>query len=106
MSEIMYAMQRANGEWFTTQIEGRDCLPVFRSFSAAQRVHARVADLMVFLAQPLDSATMAQVSKAKGQIGYWLVDEFDPTAELTPGRWLSAEELVVIGEDGDYAISA
>lgn len=106
MNDVMYAMQRANGEWFTTEIEGRLCLPVFRNFTAAQRVHARIADLMVYLPQPLDSVTLETLKRSRNDIGFWLVDEFDPNAELTPGHWLTESELVVIGEDGDYAISA
>jgi hypothetical protein len=106
MSETMYAMQRANGEWFMTEIDGKRCLPVFRSFAAAQRVQARIADLMVYLAQPLDSRTLMEFSSSNGSLGYWLVDEFEPSPSMKPGRWLSASELATIGEDGDYAMTA
>lgn len=106
MNEPMYALQRANGEWLTTEIEGARCLPVFQNAAAAQRVKARVGALMVYLPQPLDTAVLERLRQRLPDLKFWLVDETNPNASLTPGRWLSAQEVVALGGDGDYALTA
>ncbi|MCS7081011.1 MAG: hypothetical protein NZ585_13300 [Chloracidobacterium sp.] len=106
MNEPMYAMQRANGEWLTTEIEGVRCLPVFRDAAAARRVHRRVGALMVYRPQPLDTAVIERLKRQTPELKFWLVDEFAPKADLTPGRWLSPEEVITMGREGDYAMTA
>ncbi|MFQ3582812.1 MAG: hypothetical protein SNJ67_11310 [Chloracidobacterium sp.] len=106
MSEPMYAMQRANGEWLTAQIEGTLSLPVFRNAAAARRVHDRLGFLMVYRPQPLDSMVIERLKRQTPELKFWLVDEFAPTADLTPGRWLSPSEVITMGDEGDYAKSA
>ncbi|OYT72916.1 MAG: hypothetical protein CFK52_03710 [Chloracidobacterium sp. CP2_5A] len=102
----MYALQRANGEWLTIEIEGTRCLPIFQNAAAARRVKTRVGALMVYLPQPLDTAALERLQQRLPGLKFWLVDDFNPSPGLTPGRWLSAEEIVAIGEDGDYALTA
>lgn len=104
MNEPMYGMRRANGEWLTTEIEGVRCVPVFRNAAAAQRVHHRVGTLLVYRPQPLDATAVERLTRRTPDLKFWLVDEFAPKADLTPGRWLSPEEIVTPGRDDDKAI--
>ncbi len=106
MNEPMYAMQRANGEWLMTEIEGQRCLPVFQNAAAARRVHQRVGTLMVYRPQPLDSQVIAKLQRQTPDLRFWLVDEFAPNPDLTPGRWLSPDEIITAGDAGDYAMTA
>ncbi|MGQ9898252.1 MAG: hypothetical protein ACUVR8_11930 [Acidobacteriota bacterium] len=106
MSEPMYGMQRANGEWLTTEIKGALCLPVFQNAAAARRVHNRVGSLMVYRPQPLDSSTLQRLQRQKPELKFWLVDEFNPNPDLTPGRWLSPDEVVAAADTDNYALTA
>jgi hypothetical protein len=106
MNEPMYAMQRANGEWLVTNIAGKRCLPVFQNAAAARRVHRRVGTLIVYRPQPLDSRVIEKLQQQIPDLQFWLVDEFDPRPDLTPGRWLSLEEIRTAGTAGDYAMTA
>ncbi len=102
----MYGMRRANGEWLTTEIDGVRCLPVCRDATAARRVHRRVGTLLVYRPQPLDAKVIERLTRQTPDLKFWLVDDFDPKADLTPGQWLSPDEVITTGHDDDYAVAA
>ena len=82
----LYAMQRANGDWFALDDYGRLRMPVFRSSNAAMRARSR--NLGMFLFKPIVFDERALKGLAAGEGGsdlcFWLVD--DPSINLSRGR--------------------
>ncbi len=82
MADGYFAFQRANGDWYMLEIEGRPCLPIFRTLDAARRAKARHGDLMVYFP--------VAVGPGKVASALWLVDDADTSADLFVGEWVSS----------------
>jgi len=84
----LYAMQRANGDWFALDDDGRLRMPVFLSSSAA--MHARSQHWGMFLFKPtvFDERALKELASEEGggDLRFWLVD--DPFINLSRGRQL------------------
>jgi len=82
----LYAMQRANGDWFALDDYGRLRLPVFRSSNAA--MHARSHHPGMFLFKPMifDGHALKELASEEGggDLCFWLVD--DPFINLGRGH--------------------
>ena len=83
----LYAMQRANGDWFALEDNGHLRMPVFHSSSAA--MNARSNHWGMFLFKPMifdDRALKELATEGGGDLCFWLVD--DPFINLSRGRSL------------------
>jgi hypothetical protein len=98
MKQMMYAMRRANGDWFAFPVDGNLRVPVFRSITGAWRVRAKTPDLMLFSPAPLDERALEDLGSADDgrPIGFWLVDEEDPAADLRLGHPLEYLQLATL----------
>jgi hypothetical protein len=98
MKQEIYAMRRANGDWFAMNIHGRMHLLVFRSLEGAGRLQKRNPELIVFRPAPLDERALGEIATANDgrPVRFWLVDEEDPAAELKLGRPLEYNQLVTL----------
>lgn len=85
MTDEFFAFQRANGDWFTMDVAGTTCLPVFQTLAGARRAKARHGDLMVYHPQALGPRDLRNLSVQR----LWLVDEEDSSASLYVGEWVS-----------------
>jgi hypothetical protein len=99
MKQLMYAMRRANGDWFAMHVGGQNRVPVFRTLDRAWRARAKNPELMLFRPAPVDEMALEDLVTADdGQpAAFWLVDEEDPAAILTHGRPLGFEQLATLG---------
>ena len=95
MSSI-YAMQRANGDWFALNDQGRLRVPVFISSSEAMQARARNFEMMLFKPVALDEHALNDLAptEAEGDTGFWLVD--DPSIKLKYGRPLEHAQLALL----------
>ena len=89
----LYAMQRANGDWFALDDRGRFRVPVFSSRWGGML--ARVSHWGMRLFQPvaLDTRSIEELVPADGagETDFWLVD--DPFTSLNRGRLIDRAQL-------------
>ena len=90
MSDI-YAMRRANGDWFALENEGRLCLPVFHSSHDAFMARLRTAEMLLFSPIALDAGLLGEIVKGERQVDFCLVS--NPFASLKNGSPLPQAEL-------------
>ena len=95
MSEI-YAMQRANGDWFALDDNGRLRVPVFRSTNEAMEARVRNPGMMLFKPVVLDESALHDIAPAKTEdvAGFWLVS--DASVSLRRGRPLDYSQLILL----------
>jgi hypothetical protein len=68
--ETIYAMQRANGDWFSHELNGRLSLPLFRSVQNALMSRLRNFGMLLFKPVTLDSSLLKQlISEGGGKVG-------------------------------------
>ena len=92
----IYAMQRANGDWFVEERDGRLNVPVFPTTHFALMSRFRNLGMLLFKPVFLNSDLLQQlISKADGKpIDFCLID--DPFGSLFRGKRLGREQLEVL----------
>lgn len=89
----IYAMQRANGDWFAEERDGRLCVPVFPTSHFALMSRFRNLGMLQFKPVFLDSNSLQQLISKAGvtPIDFCLID--DPFSGLKRGKPLGQEQL-------------
>ena len=88
----LYAMQRANGDWFALDDKGSFRVPVFQSSGAAMVARSRDASMECFRPVQLGVVAFKNLSTTdEGKACFWLVS--DPLLKLSRGRALSVQQL-------------
>jgi hypothetical protein len=98
----MYAMQRANGDWFALDDSGRLRVPVFSSTSEAMEARTRNPGMLLFKPVVLDEGALHDLAptSAGDTAGFWLVS--NPSISLRRGRPIEHAHLVMlIGETAE-----
>lgn len=99
MSEL-YAMRRANGDWFAFDEQGSFRVPVFRT--SRDGMLARVCHLGMQLFKPvaLDGQALAGFVSPNGVAGvyFWLVD--NPFTNLNRGHTIAQAQLALLVHNG------
>jgi len=97
----MYAMQRANGDWFAFVDHGRLRVPVFHSASEAMEARSRNPGMLLFKPVMLDERTLNDLSpeETEDNAGYWLVN--NPSSNLRGGRPLEHSQLVLLASGAE-----
>jgi hypothetical protein len=90
MSEI-YAMRRANGDWFALEDAGRLCLPVFHNSHDAFMARLRTAEMLLFSPIALDAQLLNEIVEGPGKVDFCMVD--NPFGSLKNGSPLPREQL-------------
>jgi hypothetical protein len=92
----MYALQRANGDWFALNDDGRLRVPVFRSPSEAMEARWHNPAMLLFKPVVLDEHALDDLAptETEDNAGYWLVN--NPSINLMRGRPLEHEQLVLL----------
>ncbi len=95
----MYAMQRANGDWFALLDNGRLRVPVFHSASEAMEARRSNPGMLLFKPVVLDERALDDLAptQAEDNAGYWLIS--NPSIKLKRGRPLEHEQLVLLVND-------
>ena len=92
MNDI-FAMQRADGDWFALDHHGRLRVPLFHSIHDAMIARLRNFGLLLFKPVLVNALFLKKVVPLPGEdkVDFCMVD--DPFANLDRGRRLSSQEL-------------
>jgi hypothetical protein len=95
----MYAMRRANGDWFALDDYGRLRVPVFHSVTEAMEARWRNPGMLLFRPVVLDDLALSDLAptETENTAGYWMVS--NPSIKLKRGRPLEHEQLVRLIHD-------
>ena len=89
----LYAMQRANGDWFALEDRGRFRVPLFSSRWGGMLARVSHWGLRLFKPVALDAPKLKELVPADGvtETEFWLVD--DPFTSLKRGRLIERARL-------------
>ena len=80
----LYAMRRANGDWFTVKDDGKLLVPLFHSSHDALMARLRTVEMLVFSPIELDLQLLDEIADGRTESGFCLVD--NPFASLKRGH--------------------
>jgi hypothetical protein len=90
--KTLFAMRRANGDWFALDDQGSFRVPVFHSSGEAMLARSRDTGMECFRPVELDSAALKNLTTTdEGKACYWLVA--DPLMKLSRARPLDRKQL-------------
>ena len=90
----IYAMRRANGDWFALEQEGQLCVPVFHSSHDALMSRLRNFGMLLFEPVALNAGLLKQVTSTGSEVDFCLVD--DPFASLDRGSPMAQAQLALL----------
>lgn len=95
MSDV-YAMQRANGDWFALDDHGHFRLPLFHSSHDALMARLRNPGMLLFKPVALDSRLLEEIVPVggAGDVDFWLVS--DPVVGLNGGHLVERAQLALL----------
>jgi hypothetical protein len=95
----LFAMQRANGDWFAIDEHGGFRVPVFQSASQAMLARSRDTGMECFRPVLLDEKAFKNLTTTdEGKASFWLVD--DPLMKLNRSRPLDRQQLAAYLQNG------
>ena len=96
----MYAMQRANGDWFALDDHGRFRVPVFHSSREAMLARALNSGMLLFKPVVLDERVLREIAPADGgsAVYFWLVE--NPSVNLNRGAAIEHAQLARLTHEG------
>ncbi|HEY0079609.1 MAG TPA: hypothetical protein VGB73_13430 [Pyrinomonadaceae bacterium] len=95
----LYAMQRANGDWFALDNRGRFRVPVFSSHCGAMLARVNHWEMQLFKPVIFDEVMLEEMVRADGLEGtdFWMVD--DPFTNFKRGRLIERAQLSLLVRD-------
>lgn len=95
----LFAMQRANGDWFALDDHGGFRVPLFHTTNAAMIARSRDTGMECFKPVQLDEAAFTDLTTTdEGKACFWLVE--DPAMKLSRGRPLDRQQLARFMQNG------
>ena len=89
--KTLFAMRRANGDWFALDDQGAFRVPLFQSHGDAMLARSRETGLECFKPIELDRATFANLATTdESKACFWLIT--DPLKKLSRGRALDRRQ--------------
>ena len=88
----LYAMRRANGDWFTLEDDGKLLVPVFHSSHDAFMARLQTVEMLVFSPISLDLRLLNKIADGRTESAFCLVD--NPFASLKRGHKLSQAQVM------------
>ena len=97
--DTMYAMQRANGDWFALDRHGRLRVPVFGCHRDGMMARADNRGMSLFKPVALDGRSLKELVPADGagEAELWLVET--PFTNLKRGRLIDRAQLSLLVRD-------
>ena len=97
----IYAMRRANGDWFAFEGRGRLRVPLFHSSRDAMMASLRNSGMLLFRPVALDTALLKEMVPAGGAsyVDFCMVK--DPLVSLRRGKPLGQDDLVLLMNKSD-----
>ena len=98
MRQEIFGMRRANGDWFALELDDLRRVLLFRSLGGAWRARAKNEELSLFWPAPVEAHALAEFAQADDgrPVGFWLVDDDDPAADLRRGHPLEYMQLATL----------
>jgi hypothetical protein len=93
MSDI-YAMQRANGDWFALEDHGRFRVPLFHSSHDAMLARLRNFGMLLFKPVALNARLLKEIAPGGSDVDFCMVN--DPFASLGRGSLVEHAELALL----------
>ena len=88
----LFAMRRANGDWFALDDKGSFRVPIFHSGGAAMTARMQDSGMECFRPVLIDEAAFTNLTTTDdGKASFWLVA--DPLMKLSRGRALDHRQL-------------
>lgn len=89
----LFAMQRANGDWFALDERGRFRVPLFSTQQAGMMARVNNWGMRLFKPVALDASALGELAPADSasETDFWLVDE--PFTSLRQGRLIDRAQL-------------
>jgi hypothetical protein len=98
--KTLFAMRRANGDWFALDDRGSFRVPVFHSGGEAMLARSRETGMECFRPVALDAAAFENLTTtSEGNACFWLVT--DPLRKLSRGRALDRQQLEQFIRNGE-----
>jgi len=98
--KTLFAMRRANGDWFALDDRGSFRVPLFHSSGAAMLARSRDTGMECFRPVVLDAAALQNLTNTdEGKACFWLVA--DPLMKLSRSRPLDRKQLEQFMKNGD-----
>lgn len=91
----LYAMQRANGDWFAIKDDGRLRVPVFHTSSDAMQARARNLGMLLFKPVALDQRALVELAETGESAADFLLVT-DPSVNFKRARPLKHAQLVLL----------
>ena len=95
----IYAMQRANGDWFALEDHGRLRVPLFHSSREAMQARARNFGMLLFKPVRLDERALSDLAPTKTEDSacFWVVK--NPSVNLSRGHPIEHAQLALLIRD-------
>jgi hypothetical protein len=90
----IYAMQRANGDWFALDHRGDFRVPIFRSQTAAMQARQSNGEMLLFHPVMLDESALISLAPTSEPDHFWLVDL--ASVNLRRGQRLDQSQLAAL----------
>src|ERR1044072_7293814 len=87
----MFAMRRANGDWFALEDEGRMQVPIFHSADDAFLARLRTVEMLLFSPIALNAKFLNEITGDRAEVDFCIID--DPFAGLRRGLRLPPSQL-------------
>lgn len=97
--KTLFAMRRANGDWFALDDQGSFRVPLFQSSGAAMLARSRETGMECFRPVALDAPALKNLTTTDaGKACFWLVG--DPLMKLSHGMPLDRQQLEQFMKNG------
>jgi len=102
--KTLFAMRRANGDWFALDDQGGFRVPVFHTSSEAMVARSRDTGMECFRPVALDAVAFENLTTTdEGKASFWLIA--DPLVNMSQGRSLDRKQLQqLITNDDERAV--
>ena len=87
----VYAMRRANGDWFALEEEGRLSVPVFNNTHDAFMARLRTVEMLLFSPIALDTRLLNEIVGGRSDVNFRMVN--NPFAGVRRGSPLEHAQL-------------
>lgn len=94
----IYAMRRANGDWFALEDSDKPRVPVFHSSHDALMARLRNFEMLLFSPIALDTGLLNEIVADRSQVDFCLVN--NPFANLKRGSKLQLAQLASLITNG------
>jgi len=98
MTDI-FAMRRANGDWFALEDDGRLRVPIFHSAHDAFMARLRTVEMLLFSPIALNPRLLNEIAGGRGEVDFSMVD--NPFASLRRGLCLPQSQLASLLTSAD-----